>query len=382
MRIATKRSLTTAFTIAVMGIIIAQIIVWTAPQAKNKAAEEKKVSVQTITLKPQNITALIETTGTAQVSQDSEISAQVSGKIIYVNPILKPGAIVKQDDILFKIERDDYEAALKEAGASLQSAESDLAIEFGSQEVAKKELKISGRKLTLMQESLTLREPQLKAAQASVTNAQAALQKAQMNLERTVIKAPFDSIVANTPVSLGTIATTGTTLVELVDNTNFWILAEVDTHLLKYINFSNKDKEGSEVTITTLSDKEGIQYEGVVKSLLPKTDDASKRPIVLVEFTLEPNQTQTIFDGDIVALTIKGKMIENAYKLPWELLKNSKEVWLYKNGVLEIKDVDIIHKNSSEIIVSGLSPKDEIVTTSIGGAKNGLKLQKVTNAGK
>ncbi len=382
MRIATKRSLAAAFAIAVIGIIIAQIIVWTAPQAKDRSAEEKKVSVQTITLKPQNIMAIIETTGTAQVSQDSEISAQVSGKIVYVNPALKPGTIVKQGDILFKIERDDYEAALKEAEASLQNAESDLAIELGSQEVAKKELKISGRKLTPMQESLTLREPQLKAAQASVTNAQAALQTAQMNLERTVIKAPFDSIVANTPTSLGTIATTGVTLVELVDNTNFWILAEIDTHLLKYINFSNKDKEGSKVTITALSDKEGIQYEGVVRSLLPKTDDASKRPIVLVEFTLEPNQTQTIFDGDIAALTIEGKMIQNAYKLPWELLKNSKEVWLYKNGILEIKEVDILHKNSSEIIVSGLNPKDEIVTTSIGGAKDGLKLQKVTDGDK
>ncbi len=382
MRIATKRSLAAAFAIAVIGIIIAQIIVWTAPQAKDRSAEEKKVSVQTITLKPQNIMAIIETTGTAQVSQDSEISAQVSGKIVYVNPALKPGTIVKQGDILFKIERDDYEAALKEAEASLQNAESDLAIELGSQEVAKKELKISGRKLTPLQESLTLREPQLKAAQASVTNEQAALQTAQMNLERTVIKAPFDSIVANTPTSLGTIATTGVTLVELVDNTNFWILAEIDTHLLKYINFSNKDKEGSKVTITALSDKEGIQYEGVVRSLLPKTDDASKRPIVLVEFTLEPNQTQTIFDGDIAALTIEGKMIQNAYKLPWELLKNSKEVWLYKNGILEIKEVDILHKNSSEIIVSGLNPKDEIVTTSIGGAKDGLKLQKVTDGDK
>jgi len=382
MKIATKRSLTTAFVIVIIGIIIAGIIILTAPKAQKRSHEENRVRVETVTLKPQNINAIIETTGTTQTAQESTITAEVSGTVVYVNPTLKPGAIIKKDEILFKIDDANYQAALKEAEASLQSAQANLAIELGSQEVSKNELKLSGRKLTPTQKSLTLREPQLQTAQANVTKAEAALQKAKKDLERTIIRAPYDSVVSDTPVSLGTTATAGTTLVSLVDNSNFWVLAEVDTHLLKYLKFSNKDNEGSKATITALSDKDGLKYQGVVKSLLPKTDASSRRPIVLVEFTLGDNQTQTIFDGDIASVTIEGEVIHDAYKLPWNLLKNSKEVWLYKDGVLKIQDINIIHRNSSEIIISGLSPKDEIITTSIGGAQDGLKLQKVTDGDK
>ena len=382
MRIATKRTFTIAGTTVIAGIVIASLILLTSPKAHNKTQEETKVSVETVMLKPQNVQAIIETTGTVQTSQESAITAEVSGKIIYVNPKLKPGAIIKKNDILFKIDQVDYEATLKEAEATLQSAQADLAIELGSQEVAKKELELSGRKLTPVQKSLTLREPQLQAAQASIKQAEATLQQAKKNLERTTIKAPYDSIVANTPVSLGVTATSGTTLIELVNNTDFWVLSEVDTHLLKYIDFSDKNEKGSEATISALSDKNGIKYKGIARSLLPKTDESSKRPIVLVSFSLTQNQIQTVFDGDIASVTIEGETIKNAYKLPWELLRNNKEVWLYKNGVLEIKEINIIHKNATELIVNGLDSKDEIITTSIGNAKNGLKLQKVTNGNK
>ncbi|MEJ2488723.1 MAG: hypothetical protein P8Y50_02805 [Sulfurovaceae bacterium] len=88
MKIATKRSLTTAFVIVIVGIIIAGIIMLTAPTAQKRSHEENRVRIETVTLKPQNINAIIETTGTTQTAQESTITAEVSGTVVYVNPTL------------------------------------------------------------------------------------------------------------------------------------------------------------------------------------------------------------------------------------------------------------------------------------------------------
>lgn len=65
-------------------------------------------------------------------------------------------------------------------------------------------------------------------AQAQVDQAQAQLEEAQLKLEKAVITAPFDGVVASLGAEVGEMVSSGTPMVVLVDISSFHIDVEVD----------------------------------------------------------------------------------------------------------------------------------------------------------
>jgi multidrug efflux system membrane fusion protein len=79
--------------------------------------------------------------------------------------------------------------------SDLELAKSNLSIQMGRQDVARKDFELIGQELSAENKALVLREPQLESAKANVEAAQAAVNQAQLNLQRTTITAPFDAHV-------------------------------------------------------------------------------------------------------------------------------------------------------------------------------------------
>ncbi len=69
---------------------------------------------------------------------------------------------------------------------------------------------------------------ELAVAEAAVEQARAALEAAQRNLEKTILRAPFDGVVAAVNVVVGEMAPTGLPAVSLVDLSGFRITVNVD----------------------------------------------------------------------------------------------------------------------------------------------------------
>ena len=376
-----KNKITIFITIAILiaTIILSQLIIKTSPKAKKSEPKEEIAIVTTTTIPQGSHQVLIETTGRVQASKETKLSAEVGGTIVYVSPDLKPGAIVKSGDILFRIDKTNYQAALLQSEAALKNAQAQRALELGQQEIAKKDLQISGRKLTQQQKSLALREPQLAIVEAQIKDANSRIIKAKRDLERTTIKAPYDGIIADVPLSQGTTVTIGMTLATIVNNETLWIFAEVDANLLEYISFSSDDSNGSMAKIKPLTSTSDNYFEAYAMSLLPKSQSGSKRPVVLFEVHIPQNKRQTIFDGDLVSIAIQGNPIHESFLLPWNLLKNDRFVWIYEDQKLKIKEIEILFKHKDHVIIKGISKDTEIITSNLSNPQEGQKLKKVSD---
>ena len=145
-----------------------------------------------------------------------DIAAQISGKVDTL-PVVD-NQKVKKGDVLFQIERIDYQLALTQAEANVQSRQYDL-------QVAQEE---SGRRQKLGEEAVSLEERQTSQSSANVAQAayQAALaarDQARVNLERCIIRSPVNGYVTNLTLRIGDYANPGQTKLSLVDSDSFWI---------------------------------------------------------------------------------------------------------------------------------------------------------------
>lgn len=368
------------------GYVAATKLMQSAPKAKQKSREPRALLVQTRTIAPQANRADIHTTGSVEAAWKTVLSSQVSGEIVTVNPDLVPGNCVHEGTLLITIDPTDFKAALLETQSSLIQAEADLRLEAGEQAVAREEYKLLGREMSPQQQALALREPYLKKAQAVVQTAEAAYVKAQKDLNRTQIRAPFDGIISSKSAAAGMRAAAGTELLTMIDTSVFWIRAEVDRDDLRLIRFADvKGRGGSQVQIVPL-DYEGRETarRGRVLRLLPEVDTASRRATVLIALDdplllkAEAGERHLpIPVGELVDVTIAGRVIENSVKLPYNLLRSHATVWVMKEGRLKIVPVKILHRGRESVLVGGLKGGEAIVMTGIKAPVEGMLLKRL-----
>jgi RND family efflux transporter MFP subunit len=180
--------------------IIAAFQIMLKPEPNEIAPIRPITSVEIIEVQPTTVQLTIMSQGTLLPTVETDLIAEVSGRVIEVADNFRAGNHFKKNDVLIKIDPTDYEAAAATREADLANAELKLAQEQALAQQAEADWLALG---TGEASDLTLRKPQLKQAMAMVKSAQAALNKARRDIERTQIIAPYNGIVLNKNVDLG-----------------------------------------------------------------------------------------------------------------------------------------------------------------------------------
>ena len=117
--------------------------------------------------------------------------------------------------------------------------------------------------------SLTKSEQTYRLGQneAAIRLAQAAVDLARLNLSYTVIVATCDGVTGRKGIHEGQLVQPGQTMVDIVDNSDLWVVANYRETQLPNIN------EGAEVTFT-VDAVPGVVYKGVVESISDATGAA------------------------------------------------------------------------------------------------------------
>ncbi|NOQ13259.1 MAG: hypothetical protein GQ583_02105 [Methyloprofundus sp.] len=219
-------------------LIIAIALVKLQPRMTHEPSAALVTPVNAIEVKAYTVRPVITGFGTVEPDILLESKAEVSGKITYVHPQLRNGAILQKDTLIMRIEQEDYQLALQQAQATAASnrakfreiqlqksnLKADLSIVGKKLKLAKVELsriqslvkKQSISKssrdtqqvnvLQLQQESQKLTNQlktlpeQIASAQAALANAESIVKTQQRNLERTLIKLPFNARISQRAV--------------------------------------------------------------------------------------------------------------------------------------------------------------------------------------
>lgn len=165
--------------------------------------------LETVSVSQQTIPVSYEFTGTVAAEQKAIISARLTAKVAEV--LVNVGSVVKQGDVLMRLESTDLDARVQQTEQALSSSQARL-------NAARKEylrIKELVTKKVLSQSQFDQAESELKTAQASFKQAQAAVVEAETTFGFSLITAPFDGLITQKNANMGDTASPGMQLLSM-----------------------------------------------------------------------------------------------------------------------------------------------------------------------
>ncbi len=351
----------------------------TAPVMKKAEPQRQVTVVETTTASLENARALVSAMGTVTAAREVTLKARVAGTVQSICDRFIPGSLVDKGETLLSLDAADYQVVEKKAESALADARAALAIEQGSQNIAKEELKVL-REISAQQNTqtdLALRKPQLTQALADVASAEADLTQAKLNVARTQIITPFNAMIVERSVNIGAYVGAQESLVSLVGTDEFWIEAVVPLDELPYIDMNYPG--GCPVRIRSQAGTGS--WEGRVIQETGKLSDSSRMPVVIVAVknplgTRENPSTHPLMIGDYVYVDITGRTLANVVTLPRAALKDDDTVWVNTGDTLDIRKVTLAWKDEKNVYVkAGIAQGDQVVVSDLSTPVQGMMLK-------
>ena len=370
--------------IVILALAFAKHQIDTRPKAERKKPPQQArlVTVQSA----EQITHQTEVSGMGTVIPAKEItlSPEVSGRVLYVSPLVVPGGIIEQGQVLIRIDARNYEAVVKQRQGELARARLNLKMEQGSQLVAQQEFKMLDDIVQDQDQELILRQPHLEEAQAALEAAEAALARAELDVERCTVKAPFNGVIQEKRVDVGAQVTMASPLLSLMGTDEYWVEALVHVNELKWITIP-KDNQGtgSPAKIFDSAWQTGASREGIVIRLLGQLEEQGRLAQVLVSVT-DPLALKNasvdlppVLVDSYVRVKIEGKTLTNVIPINRDYLHDGKHVWIMDDdNRLKILPVEIVFRDKDTVyLANGLRAGDRIVTTDISAPVEGMLLR-------
>jgi RND family efflux transporter MFP subunit len=340
--------------------------------------------VEAVEVKRGTSRIVVSAMGTVIPARMVTLKPRVGGEVVKLHPNFVRGGLIRSDESLVQLDEADYRLVLAQRAAALISAQSELKLEEGQQDIARREWKMLSQTTATseLDSELTLRKPQKRAREAAVAAASAQLEKAKLDLTRTVVHAPFNAVIRETSVEMGDQATTQTGLATLVGTDSYWVEVTVPVDRLKWIVFPANGSTAGSTAVVRLS--AGGTREGRVLKLLSDLEPQGRLARVLIEIPdpldlrNAPDQRRLpVLLGEFVNVDIKGRELENVLAISRESLRDGSEVWLLSaEDKLVIKPVQVLWADRERVLIgdefaNGL----RLITSNLGYPVDGMGLR-------
>lgn len=231
----------------------------------------------------------------------------------YRNSNLKRQKELFDSEVVSQQQVDDAQNALDQAKQQLINAKDNLNVSKSQLDLVKSGSTVEAISIaesnyesalaqySLLKEGSTLQA--IKVAEANVEQLQAALDSANLQLDKCTIKSPVDGILLNKAIDVGQVVTSGTNVISVQENSEYWIKVYVPQ------KYNSKVKLNQNVIIRT--------------SALPDTDISGtvvyKSP--KAEFTPKNIETTEAKENDTVT-EVKVKIDSNISDLSAGMIAN------------------------------------------------------------
>lgn len=365
----------------------AYLSVQIARNAKKPAVVDEPAApplVRVVVARAQDVAFEVAAQGTVEPLRAADVSAEVGGRIVAVNPGLRAGAMVAAGETLASLDVADFDFAIAQQRAAVARAELRLAQERAEADAALRAWReLEGDRPP---DALVARTPQIRDAEASLAAAQSALQKAERDRQRAEIKAPFAGRVRNVVAEVGQQAQPGQRLATLVDDASVEVRLPIPVAEAAYVDLPLHDEVplGQGPAVAFRADFAGrthawhghvVRTEGEIDrrtrqlTVVARIEDArgtaadgkDARPPLLV--------------GQFVQATLRGRTFAGCTALPRESLVDGASVWVVDaENTLRKRAVDVLRAESDRVVLRGGLPDGARVLLSKLAAAEGMRV--------
>lgn len=303
-----------------------------------------------------------EFAGRVEASRTSSVGFELGGRLAAVS--VDEGAMVRAGEELARLDTDRLRAREAEAKAALAQAEARMELAEDTLARVSEALAFKGVSQQDYDEVLSSK----RAAVAARDAARSRLESVRVDLEKSVLRAPYDSIVIARAADEGEVLAAGQVVLTLQESARPQVRIGVAGDIVDAVTDSARH--------TLLIN--GQQVPAVVRAVLPVRDAATRTVDVLLE-VLEPER---ILPGDLARLTLSLPVEGNGYWVPLgSLAEGDRGLWTNfvavpiagdtasENGAthtLEPRLVEVLHEEADRVFVRGaLRPEDRIVVSGL-----------------
>jgi membrane fusion protein (multidrug efflux system) len=292
------------------------------------------------------------------------------------------GAVVAEGDVLFEIERDSYEAAVKSAQGSLQRAEA--AAKLADLEVQRQTTLV--RNQTAAQARLDEVTAKKGDADGAVLQAQAALAQAELDLGYTTITAPIAGRISQAAIDPGTLVTPASgVLATIVAVDPMYAVFPVSNRQLlqirKEMAARSIDASGLQAGLT-MADGSAYAHTGKIDFVDVTAEQGTDAVIVRAVF---PNPEHFLVDGQIAKVTVRAGTPEQVLVVAQGAVLADQQgpyaLTVAADDTAEMRRVQLGPSVGATVAVtSGLAEGDRVIVDGVQKVRPGQKVAPTQSA--
>jgi membrane fusion protein, multidrug efflux system len=304
-----------------------------------------------------------------------EVRARIEGFLEKV--LFREGQDVKAGDLLYQIEKVQFEAAVEQAKANLAIAEAEsinAKLEYSRQ------LELSRRQFS-PQSTVDQNKAALDTAAGKIMQAKAALKQAEANLSYTDIHSPIDGRIGRTAYTIGNLVNPGSgILVTIVSQDPIYALFPISVRDLETIREARRKQGGGLNKIDIglrLANGQEYAHPGVWNFTDPQVDQQTD---TLIMRATVPNPEGSLADGQFVTAIIRERREEPRLVVPQTALQVDQSGYyaLVVNGEHKVEPRRLKtgpNIGTDVVVLSGLKEGDKAIVDGIQKVRPGQTVQ-------
>ena len=331
---------------------------------------------------------VVRADGTVRARSESDLVPEVSGRVFWVSPSLRPGGFFEPGEVLLRIEAADYDIGRRQMRAGLERARGEL--ELAELNLARQQGLRSRDASSLAK--LDDARARARVARAAVLDADATLERAERDFERTELRAPFAGRVLEEHVDLGQFVSRGTPVATLYAIDVAEIRLPIPDEELAFLDLplgyhgEAPSATGPDVRVHARFAGREHTWLGHVVRTEGQIDRGTRMVHVVVEVA-DPYGRGTQADrpplavGLFVEAEILGLVAEGVVALPRRVLRTdvsgAARVWLVDaEGRLRSRKIEVLRLERERVLVSaGLQTGERVLLSPLATPVEGMQVE-------
>lgn len=345
-------------------------------QAAAQAPPKPAVGVRPAAMK--GVNESFEFVGRIKAIYQVDLRARIEGFL--EKRLFHEGQDVKTGDLLYQIEKVQFQAQVDQAKANLASAQ---AVVTNAQLQYARNLELSKRQFS-PQSLVDQQKADLDSARAKVLQMQAALTQAEVNLDYTDIRAPIDGRIGRTAYEIGNLVNPASgVLATIVSQDPMYVLFPVsvrDLETIREARLRDGDGDGGLAKIEIrlrLTSGQDYPQRGVWNLTDPQVDQTTDS--LMMRATI-PNPDRMLIDGQFVTAVIRERKEEPRLVIPQAALQVDQSGYyaLVVDGEHKVERRALKtgpNQDTDVVILSGLKEGENVVVDGVQKVRPGQVVQ-------